>query len=92
MDDDDELMISVGGREYFDIDFESYYGHKPQPHELNEYWHPCFKINEETVPGQDMIIGRDLDMYGQNDKYSLGNEDSTSISKILAVSHCHIGL
>lgn len=51
MNADDKLMISLNGKENFDIDFESAYtqeGEQPKEDFFN-YWHPCYKLNAETV-------------------------------------------
>jgi hypothetical protein len=52
------------------LDFESAYSKTINQQtatgkqDIFDYWHPCYKINAETVPGQDYIIGRDLEMFG----------------------------
>ena len=54
MADDDEMVLSLNGKSLFDIDFETAYtnstGLAQQKEDFFNYWHPCYKINVETVP------------------------------------------
>lgn len=47
----DELVISMNGRNKFDIDFANAYSEMGQNAEDNmyQYWRPCYKLNKETI-------------------------------------------
>jgi hypothetical protein len=105
MGKDDKMIIDVNGGSKFDIDFESVYKEDQDTKEsIFEYWHPCYVVNEETVPQQDSLLGRPLSMYGLNSQILLAypqanpfntssqNQQQPPFLRILDTSTCLIGL
>jgi len=69
----DELVISMNGRNQFDIDFADAYPEMGQNarDSVYQYYRPCFRLDKEIIQKQDSILGRVLEMFGQYDTCKL---------------------
>lgn len=67
MHDKDQLIISLNGKDKFDIAFEDAYLNQTSLTSREDFfnsWHPCYRLNFETITNQDYMIGHSLEMYG----------------------------